>query len=149
MAGLVRFNPNNTMSSLMSRDPFFHGLLDSWDSFFDQENARPWAPSMNLMEEKDALVVEVDLPGMDPKDVEIQLQGDHLTIRGERKVEDSTQDRKVLRREFAHGTFERSLRLPVQVNADKVEATSHHGVLRIHMPKAEEYVGRRIPVKVK
>ena len=121
-------------------------LLGGWGT---ESGAREWYPSMDLLEEKDRLVVRLDLPGIDPKTVEINLQGDMLTISGERKDESESREGKILKREHRYGAFQRTLQLPFRVLGDKVKAAYERGVMTITLPKVEEQVGRHIPVEVK
>lgn len=104
-------------------------------------------PPLNVWEDDDALYVEAELPGMSLDDIEIYVTRDNqLTIRGERKapeIEKGTWHR----RERMFGSFTRVITLPVEVDADKVEATLHNGLLRIRLPKAETARARKIPVK--
>lgn len=148
MNGLIRWTPRTPLLDAFRRDPFFGSLFDEMGLNSDASTGS-WAPTMDLYEEKDALVARFDLPGLDPKDVEVSLQGDLLTIKGERREERTEKDAKNLRREQFYGAFERTVKLPCQVSVDKVKATSHHGVMSIHMPKAAEFVGRRIPIETR
>jgi HSP20 family protein len=104
---------------------------------------------MDLVEEKDRLLVQLELPGIDPKNVEINLQGDLLTVSGERKDSSERTEGKVLKREQSYGAFQRTLQLPFRVQSEKVKATYEKGVMTISLPKVEEQVGRQIPVDVK
>jgi len=147
---LVRWTPRN---DLFSMDPFFQNfnermneMLGGWAT---ESGSRDWYPAMDLLEEKDRLVVRLDLPGVDPKAVEISLQGDMLTISGERKDESETREGKILKREHVYGSFQRSLQLPFRVQGDKVKASYEKGVMTISLPKVEAEVGRHIPVEVK
>lgn len=148
MSALIRWTPRTPLLDAFRRDPYFSSLFENFGLDQDQ-SAGAWAPTMDLMEEKDALVARFELPGMDPKDVEVSLQGDLLTIKGERQEERTEKDAKSLRREQFYGSFERTVKLPCHVNVDKVKANSRNGVMTIHMPKAEEFVGRRIPIESK
>jgi HSP20 family protein len=107
----------------------------------------PAYPALNVWEEGDNLVVEAELPGMQPSDIEILVTGgDQLTLKGERKplqVEKST----LHRQERGFGKFERTLQLPYMVDADKVEARFENGVLRIQLSKHEAARARKIEVK--
>jgi len=144
---LVRWAPRMELDSF-TRDPFFRRFFDVFDEF-DSSLDRPWYPRLDLLEEKDRLVANVELPGIDPKNVQINLQGDVLTIQGERS-EEKTEDngRKYLKREQLYGSFTRSVQLPYRVQAEKVKAQYRNGVMTISLPKAEEYVGRQIQVEV-
>jgi len=142
---LVRWNPRNDSLLL---DPLFRGVHELLnDRFFDGVSS--WYPAMDLVEEKDHFIVKLEMPGIDPKNVQLNLQGDLLTVTGERKEEHDSKEEKVLKRERTYGSFQRSVQLPYRVQADRVKATYTNGVMTITLPKAEEYVGRQIPVEVK
>ncbi len=143
---LIRWSPRTELQSF-ARDPFFRRFFDGLDSL-DEALDRPWYPRLDLLEEKDKLVAELELPGIDPKTVQIQLQGDVLAIQGERKEERETKDAKYLKREACYGSFTRTVHLPYRVQSDKVKARYKDGVMTIDLPKAEEFVGRQIPVEV-
>jgi HSP20 family protein len=95
----------------------------------------------------DALLVEAELPGMAPGDVEITVENGTLTIRAEDRVERSSEDGDWLVREISHGTVMRTVTLPTGLEADKAEATFEHGVLRLRIPKAEQVKPRQIQIR--
>jgi HSP20 family protein len=142
---LVRWTPRYELDSF-TRDPFFHRFFDLFDELASPQE-RAWYPAMDLVEEKDKLVAHLELPGIDPKNVQVNLQGDLLTIQGERKREENENSGKYLRREHCHGSFTRSVQLPYRVQADKVRAQYRNGIMTVTLPKAEEYVGRQIQVE--
>jgi len=144
---IVRWNPRSELD-WFGRDPFFRRFFELAEEDLGG-NDRTWHPLMDLVEEKDRLEVRLELPGIDPKDVQIQLQGDTLTVQGERKLDQENGAGKFLKREQVYGTFARSLQLPYRVQSDKVRAAYRNGVMTITLPKAEEHVGRQIPVEVK
>jgi HSP20 family protein len=106
-----------------------------------------WAPSMDISETKDSLVAKVEAPGMDQKDIQISLQENLLTIKGEKKQEKEEKDERYHRVERSYGTFTRSMRLPVGVDASKVTATFKNGLLTVTMPKTPAAKGTTIPIK--
>jgi HSP20 family protein len=106
-----------------------------------------WAPSMDLSETKDSLVVKVEAPGMDQKDIQISLQENLLTIKGEKKQEKEEKDERYHRVERSYGSFTRSVRLPVGVDASKVTAAFKNGLLTVTMPKTVAAKGTTIPIK--
>ena len=144
---LVRWAPRTEVES-STCDPFFRRFFDLLDDGERLRTSRGWFPAMDLVEERDRLVAELELPGIDPKKVQIQLQGDVLTVQGERRADVEESKSKVLKREQCFGTFQRTLQLPYRVQADQVKAQYKDGILSIFMPKAEEYIGRQIPVEV-
>jgi HSP20 family protein len=106
-----------------------------------------WAPSMDISETKDSLVAKVEAPGMDQKDIQISLQENLLTIKGEKKQEREEKDERYHRVERSYGSFTRSVRLPVGVDASKVTATFKNGLLTVTMPKTPAAKGTTIPIK--
>ena len=108
--------------------------------------AEYYAPC-DLYEEKDKLVVRIDLPGLRKEDVQVSLQEGVLTIRADRKVE-LPHDASVYTQERVSGTFTRAVQLPVSVDAGKVDANVRDGVLQITLPKSEEAKPKQIEVKV-
>jgi HSP20 family protein len=134
-------------------DPFFDRLDRQVSELFGEwpleRTAQNWYPAMDLVEEKDRLVLRLELPGVDPKAVEINLQGNLLTVHGERKEASEHKDGTVLKRERRIGSFQRTLQLPYSVQSDKVKASYDKGVMTISLPKVEAQVGRQIPVEVK
>jgi len=142
---LIRWTPRDEMD-VFAHDPLFRRMFDLASDHVAGESA--WHPALDLVEEKDRLVAHLEMPGVDPAQVQIHLQGDQLTIQGERKAESKSEHGKILKRELVVGAFTRSVQLPYPVQADKVKASYRNGVMTIHLPKAEEHVGRQIPVEV-
>ena len=106
-----------------------------------------WAPALDITERNDAYLVEADLPGTGPEDVEITFQDGMLTIQGERHPAGGTPGEKVHRAERRYGAFRRSITLPSHVQSDKIEASAQDGVLLVLVPKAKEAHARRIQVR--
>lgn len=98
---------------------------------------RVWASAVGVYETKDDLVVSCDIPGVREKEVSVSITGEMLTVKGERKPAAEAQDESDHHLEPWYGKFERHLRLPIPVQADKVKATYRDGVLEIELPKAE------------
>jgi HSP20 family protein len=108
-----------------------------------------WFAAADLVDEKDHLMLRMDLPGLDRKDIEVALDDDHLTIRGERKVESERKDEETGQIRFAErgfGRFERSFRLPASVDPEKVKATFSKGVLEIRLRKTSSPRSRLIEI---
>ena len=115
-----------------------------WDEF---PALGEWAPSMDISETKDSLVAKVEAPGMDQKDIQISLQENLLTIKCEKKQEKEEKDERYHRVERSYGTFIRSVRLPIGVDASKVTASFKNGLLTVTMPKTPAAKGTPIPIK--
>ena len=136
------------MAVLMKPEPFasefnrlFNTLLDAGDA-----PAQRWVPAIDLVEEKDHFVLKADLPGLDEKDVSIEIQDNTLTVAGERKAETESRDRGWYRAERSYGRFSRALTLPDGVDADAVTAEFDKGVLEVRIPKPEERKPRRVQI---
>ena len=106
-----------------------------------------WAPSMDISETKDSLVAKVEAPGMDQKDIQISLQENLLTIKGEKKQEKEEKDERYHRVERTYGTFARSVRLPVAVDGARVVATFKNGLLSVTLAKTAAAKANPIPIK--
>jgi HSP20 family protein len=119
----------------------------AWDGD-DQPNFGEWVPRMDLSDSPEILTAKVEVPGIDPKDIQITLEHDMLTVRGEKRVETERKDEKSLRTERVYGSFERKVQLPVAVDAKRVTAAFKNGLLLIEMPKAPEAKGTTVPIKV-
>jgi HSP20 family protein len=106
-------------------------------------------PSIDLLQTDDEIIVKATLPGLDPDDLDIQITGDTLTLRGESKEEEEIKDAKYHLRERRYQAFSRSFRLPTTVVADKAQAEMKNGILTLTLPKAEEVKPKVINVKAK
>jgi HSP20 family protein len=107
-----------------------------------------WAPRVDIREEDKRFVIEADIPGVDPKAIEINMDKGVLSIRGERQTEHKVEDGKYTRVERAHGVFHRRFALPDSANPDGIRATGKHGVLEIEIPKRPETTPRKIDIEV-
>ncbi len=106
------------------------------------------APAVDIHEDEKEIVVTAELPGLKKDDFSVDLVGDRLTIRGEKKTEREEKKRGAYYCERSYGSFSRTFMLPCEVLADKAEATYKDGVLTLHLPKAETAKPKRIAVKV-
>jgi len=143
--------------------------VDRWDPFrnmpdiqgevnrlFDNFLGRPatgsqprtWAPVLDIHETKDDLVLNFELPGVNDKDVSLSITGDLLTLKGERATNRDLKNESASHVERVHGKFERSVQLPMPVQADKVKATYRDGVLEVKLPKAEEVKPKEIKIDI-
>jgi HSP20 family protein len=149
---LTRWEPFRDLASLQDRiDRLFEDTLGrARGTFGDEalEGAR-WAPAVDILERPNELVLKADLPGIDPKDVEINVQNSTLTLRGERKFESDVKEDDFRRVERVYGSFVRSFFLPQAVDSDRVEAEYRNGVLEVKLPKRPEAKPKQIKVAVK
>lgn len=123
-----------------------------FERFFESLWAEPpalgeWTPALDVGEGKDAITVKAELPGVDPKEINISLEGDMLTIKGEKEEKNEEKDERRHRVERSYGAFMRGVRLPAPVDAGKVSATFKNGVVTITLPKAPGAKGTTIPLK--
>jgi HSP20 family protein len=154
------------MANLIVRDNLFEDLFDvrrEFDKIFNRmltvkpwnkEEAAPLAgfnfmPAIETFVDKEAkkYVCKVSLPGIDPKEVQVSVEGNVLTITGERKVEKKTKEAEYFHEEFAYGKFERTLELPEGVNTEKINAEFVNGVLEITAPVAAVALPKKIEIK--
>lgn len=103
--------------------------------------------AVDLTEQENAFVMKVDIPGLEAKDLNIQVQGDTVTVSGERKEEKETKEKTLYRMERRQGAFSRSVTLPCSINADEVAAEYLSGVLTLTLPKTEKSKAKKIAVK--
>src|SRR5271163_5068074 len=114
----------------------------------EESNLTSWAPAVDIYETEHELVVKADLPDVDPKDLDIRVENNLLTIRGERKFEKKSNEGNYLRVERAYGSFARSFSLANTVNSEAIKADYQNGVLTLSLPKREETKPKQIKVTV-
>src|SRR6202040_4322439 len=114
----------------------------------EESNLTSWAPAVDIYETEHELVVKADLPEVDPKDLDIRVENNILTIRGERKFENKVNEDNYLRIERAYGSFSRSFSLANSVKPEAIKADYHDGVLTLSLPKREEAKPKQIKVNV-
>jgi len=114
----------------------------------EESNLTPWAPAVDIYETEHELVVKADLPDVNPQDLDIRVENNILTIRGERKFENKVKEENYLRVERAYGSFSRSFSLANSVKLDAIKADYQNGVLTLSIPKREEAKPKQIKVNV-
>jgi HSP20 family protein len=147
MSNLTRWEPMREMMT----------LREAMDRLFDDAFTRPinprdggWtSPAVDMYQTDDEVVVRAALPGFKSDEVQINVTGDVLTLRGETKHEEEQKERAWHIREHRWSSFERSIALPTEVRADKAVADFENGILTITLPKAEEVKPKTITVKTK
>jgi HSP20 family protein len=131
-------------------DRFRRDFDDLFDRFLGGRLSRQSSghgPAIESYVDSGKLIVRADLPGIDPKDVEITATGDQLTIRGKREQQREERGRDFLHREVVYGSFERAVKLPGGVNPDEIKASYHNGVLELSVPLAEQSRTRKVPIQ--
>jgi len=111
-------------------------------------STRSWAPPVDIYETEDAIVLKAELPGIDPKDVEVRVEDNTLYLKGERNYEKEVKEQNYHRVERSYGSFARSFSLPNSINAEKVKAEYKDGLLTLTMPKREEAKPKTIKIDV-
>jgi HSP20 family protein len=146
MSNLIRWDPFERSISIPQtiNDLFDGNLLWGWPN--DRNGVRSLA--LDMRETDEALVVEASLPGIKPEDVDISISGNALTIKGESKQEKEEEQEKYHYRERRYGIYQRTITLPVEVDADGADATFQDGVLKLTLPKMEETKAKHIEVKI-
>ena len=144
--------------ALMERDPF-RDIQTEMNRLFDNflglptatapgTGSRVWMPVVDMYETNDDLVLNFELPGVREKDISLSITGDVLTVKGERQFDQQLNDDNYVHAERAYGKFERSIRLPMPMQAERVRATYRDGVLEVSLPKAEEVRPKEIKIDV-
>ena len=118
----------------------FHDEMDNWLSAANSqlETSSRWVPAVDVIEEQDSYVLKADLPGIEPKDIEITYKENALTIKGERSEESETERDGYQRIERSHGEFQRVFHMPENIDVDNISAKNEHGVLVVRIPKQEK-----------
>lgn len=146
MFDLIPWRERGELSSLRREiDSLFDRFFEGWP--FRTSGIRQWVPSVDVSETAQEVIVQAELPGVDPKEIDISVQGNLLTLKGERKQEKEEQGTNYHRIERSFGAFSRTLQLPAEVNVDKVNAVYKNGVLKITLPKTEAAAAKKIEVK--
>ncbi len=143
---LVRWDPFREMDTLQER---MNRLFE--ESIFKLRPTRSealWSPAVDILEDENQVIVKAELPDMEQKDIDVQIENNVLTIKGEKKLEREDKRENYRMVESNWGSFVRSFNLPTSVDADRAEAGFEKGVLRITLPKKEETKPKQIKVKV-
>jgi HSP20 family protein len=144
---LSGIHPNETRSLWNEWDRMMDEFFDWAPSRSNTAEVCEWVPRVDIREEKDRYLADFELPGLEKDDVAVTLENSVLTVTGERKRQEASADDKVYRNERFYGKFSRSLRLPDDVDAERIEAGFKNGVLRIAVSKKDEAKPRTIEIK--
>ncbi|WP_019243843.1 MULTISPECIES: Hsp20/alpha crystallin family protein [Bacillus] len=154
MRALSRWNPDKQPMEQFKKEMndvfqrfFDDSFFPSTSSFFNKADV--YTPAMNIEEKDDSYLIDVEVPGVDPKDVDIQLDGNMIVIKGEKHQENETKDenKKMHVIEHSYGSFYRSFALPENADLDSITAENKNGMLYITVPKNKESKTRRIDIK--
>lgn len=144
---LTRYDPFEEIVPLRNKvDRLFN-------RFFEAEEepmlTAKWAPVADILETKDAYIVRAELPGFEEKDINIEIENNVLTLKGERKFEAKTEEKDFRRIERNYGQFMRTFTLPQNVYTDKITAVYVNGVIEVTVPKKEEAKPKKINLEIK
>ncbi|MCS6874533.1 MAG: Hsp20/alpha crystallin family protein [Pyrinomonadaceae bacterium] len=143
---LIKYDPIREIRNL--QEEMNRLFASAFSRTFDDElMSGAWTPNVDIYENKDQVVLEAELPGMKPEDVNISIENNVLTIQGERKFEKKEESDNYHRIERRYGSFTRSFTLPPTVDTERINAEFDNGVLRLTMAKREEAKPRRIEIK--
>ncbi len=147
---IVRWDPFRDLLTLQERmnklfDESYRGRAGSED---DWALGGAWAPAVDIYEQGSDLVLKAELPGVDPKDVDVRLENNTLTLRGERKFDNEIKRESYHRIERSYGAFSRSFTLPSTVDQNHIKAEYRDGVLRVTLPKREEAKPKQIAINI-
>ena len=144
---IVRWEPFRDFVTLRDRMNRLFG--DSLAPFHGEESlVGDWLPSVDIYETEDAVVLQADVPGLDMNDLDIRVENNVLTLRGERKMTKEVKEENYRRVERHYGSFARSFSLPITVDPEKINAAYTSGVLQVTMGKREETRPKQIKVRV-
>ncbi len=126
-------------------------MEDFWMAPFEELSrlSENFVPRVDVKEEDNEVLVSAELPGMDQKDVDVEVTPDSIRISGEKKQEEEKEEKGYYRREMSYGSFERIIDLPTEVDENKAEAEFKNGVLTIKLPKSKEAQAKHKKIKIK
>ena len=147
MMNLVKWNPVREMTAMQNRinrmfnEPFWPvGRMD------DDTAMGMWSPAVDLYDKDDHFVIKAELPGVDKKDISIDLKDRVLTLSGERSYENEVKEENYYRKERSYGKFQRAFTLPADVDSDKIKAEFKDGLLKIEVPKPEQQKPKQVTI---
>jgi len=148
---IVRWEPFRDLVSIQDRmnrifDEAFHGGRHGGEE--DWALGGSWAPPVDIYEKDGTLVLKAELPGVDAKDVDVRVENNVLTLRGQRNFDQETKRESYHRVERAYGSFSRSFTLPSVVDTQNIKAEFEDGVLQVTLPKREEAKPKQIQIQV-
>ncbi len=144
----MRLVPYVRRSEYPTTNRLFEEFFNDFPFSSTPERTENWIPSVDILEKDGNLILRAELPGMTEKQIELKLEGNTLTLKGERKMENEDKKSNYHRVESFYGSFTRSFRLPDTVDSGKISADFKNGVLTITIPQKPEVRPREIPVSV-
>jgi len=147
MMNLVRWNPIGEMTAMQNRiNRWFNEPYWPASRMDDDTGMGMWNPAVDLYEKDDHFVIKAELPGVNKKDIAIDLKDRVLTLSGERSHENEVKEENYYRRERSYGKFQRAFTLPADVDSDKINAEFNDGILQIEIPKPEGQKPRKVTI---
>jgi len=145
---IVKYNPFRELRTMQDQ---MNRMLDmAWNREFGEElKEGVWQPPVDIYEDDQSVVIKAEVPDVDQKDIEVRIENNTLTLKGERKHSSEIKKENYYRVERYFGQFQRSFSLPQSINQEKVQATCEKGILTITLPKREEVKPKQITVEVK
>ena len=143
---IIRWDPFRDMVSL--REKMNRLFEDVFTGRSEDRELTPstWAPAVDIFETENDLIMTAEVPGINEKDIEIKIEDNTLTLKGERKFEKETKEENYHRLERSYGSFYRAFTLPNSVDVDKIHAEHENGILKITMPKRHELKPRNVKI---
>jgi HSP20 family protein len=148
---IVRFNPYRDIDIMQRQmNRLFDEMMSygSGESEIEKAEGMSFVPAAELHETPESITLRMEVPGVEPKDLDVKVTADAVAIQGERKSEIKQDDKGIRRSEFRYGSFRRVIPLPARIQNDKVQAEFKHGVLHLTLPKAEEEKNRVVTVNL-
>lgn len=142
---LIRWEPFSEMNQLQRE---MNNLFDTLAPRGNDRLSAGFVPAAEMEETADAVHLKLEIPGMDAKDIDLQVAADAISISGERKSEVTTEEKGMTKSEFRYGSFSRVIPLPVRIQNDKVNAEYKEGILHLTLPKAEEEKNKVVKVNI-
>jgi HSP20 family protein len=146
MKSITRWDPFRNLSSF--EEQVNRMFETSFKVNTDSSALATWAPAVDIYETENELVIKADLPDVAEKDIDVRVENNMLTIRGQRKFEESVKEDNYLRVERAYGSFSRSFSLPNTVNTEAIQATHKDGVLKVMLPKRAESKPKQVKINL-
>jgi len=144
---IIRWDPFRDVVTLRERmNRMFEDVFSGRAEEGKELTTSTWAPAVDIFETEKELVLTAEIPGVDEKDVEIKIEDNTLSLKGERKFEKETKEENYHRIERSYGSFYRAFTLPNSIDPEKIQATHENGVLKITMPKRDELQPRKVKI---
>ena len=143
---IIRWDPFRDLATLRER---MNRLFEETYTSRGEEKdlvASTWNPSVDIYETENALVMKAELPGIDENDIELKIEDNTLTLKGDRKFEKETKEENYHRIERSYGSFYRSFTLPRNIDQDKIKAECENGILKVTLPKKAELKPKKVKI---